>query len=58
MDHNKAVRNALFVAMVLVVMMTQRATTHVEAVTHPEDVEALKEVFARVEGSFSRSCFQ
>lgn len=44
--YHKAVRNALFVAMMLVVM-TQSAT-HVKAVTYPGDIEALKEVSIRV----------
>ncbi|KAG0601420.1 hypothetical protein M758_11G109200 [Ceratodon purpureus] len=40
--YHRAMRNALFVVMVLVVM--DRSAMDVEAVTHPGDIEALKEV--------------
>lgn len=40
--YHKAMRNGLFVVVMLVVMT--QSTTHVEAVTDPGDIEALKEV--------------
>lgn len=40
--YHRAMKHALFVVMVLVVM--DNSTMNVEAVTHPGDIEALKEV--------------
>lgn len=53
--YHKAARNVVFVAMVLVAMTL--TGTHVEAVTHPGDIEALKEVLGFPLRSFSLSNF-